>query len=456
MCSSDLPSPLSGAWSQAFYGGASKALTQLKDTPLEGQVPQIISESTLSGIDQKQLASSADLNWRDRSDSRELRASFRDSHTYELMADRPSRNRLTAAYVDWRELPTGWQARAGRQSGLGGGVLGRFDGLQLSRSVGPQWKLGAVAGQPTDDLLDARRWFAGVSVEAEARDERPGGSLYAIQQQIDGEVDRRALGLDLRWFSGSNSIFSQLEYDLQLRGVNVAALQATRTLDSGTTFNLMGDYRAVPLLMLGNALFFPDPAITPMPRTLTELLRYRSLAELRGMVGATTAYAKQALAGVTHPLDEHWQLGADLRLTSVGAIAPVPGVLPQGLPASGRLWSTSAQVIGSNLYSARDTHVFSLTLLKAPTYRGWVWSYNHLSEPWPRLQLEPSLRIYGQNGPSNVNTLRWSPGMRLAWRGGEKWSIEGEVSAERSKTTGPAQNEHVNRIFYYLGYRLEL
>ena len=94
------PSALSGAWSQAFYGGASKALTQLKDTPLEGQVPQIISESTLSGIDQKQLASSADLNWRDRSDSRELRASFRDSHTYELMADRPSRNRLTAAYVD--------------------------------------------------------------------------------------------------------------------------------------------------------------------------------------------------------------------------------------------------------------------------------------------------------------------------------------------------------------------
>lgn len=447
---------LSGAISQYYYGGQSKTLTQLKDTPLEGQVPQVVSESTLSGTDQQQLSSSVDVNWRQRDAERDLRFSFRDNHTYEMMAGRPSRNRLSALYLDWKEIGPGLSARVGRQSGLGGGVLGRFDGVQAGWSFQPKWKLNAVAGQPTDELLDTRRWFAGASVDAEALLPNLGASLYGIQQQIDGQIDRRAVGLDMRWFQPSASVFSQFEYDLTLKGLNIASVQGTYTLADNTTFNVLLDHRAVPMLMLGNVLFFADPTMSTMPRTLTELLKLRSIDVLRQQVSATTAYSSQGLVGATTPINEHWQIGGDLRLTSVGAIAPVPVILPDGLPATGNLWSAGAQLIGTNLYSERDTHVLNLTLIKAPTFNGWLLSYNNLSVPMQRLQLEPSLRVYGQNGPSGVSTLRWTPGVRLAWRGGEKWVIESELSVESGRTTGPTQNEHATRMYYYLGYRLDL
>lgn len=447
---------LTGSVSQYYYGGNSKTLTQLKDTPLDGQLPVVISESTLSGTDQKQLFSSVDLNWRSRDADRDLRFAFRDSFTQDFMPGRAGENRLSALYVDWKELGPGLSARVGRQSGLGGGVLGRFDGVQAGWAFQPKWKLNVVGGQPTDELLDSRRWFAGVSVDAEALGPNLGGSTYLIQQMIDGEVDRRALGLDLRWFAPTASVFSQLEYDLTLRGLNIASVQGTYTLIDNTTFNLLVDRRATPMLMLGNALFFADPALPVLPRTLQDLLAQKPIELLRQQVADSTAYATQGLVGVTTPLNEHWQIGADVRLTNVGAIAPVAGILPLGIPGTGNLWSLGAQAIGTNLYSPRDTHVFNVTLLRGPSYSGWLASYNHLSVPRERLQLEPSLRVYSQSGPSGVKTLRWTPGFRLTWRAGEKWSLETELSVESGRTTGPTINERATRLYYYLGYRLEL
>jgi hypothetical protein len=447
---------LTGAFSQYFYGGNSKTLTQLKDTPLEGQVPQVVSEQTLSGTDQKQLSSSADVNWRERDAERDLRLSFRDQYTWDQMPDRPSRNRLTALWADWKETAPGLQARVGRQSGLGGGVLGRFDGVTGGWTFAPKWKLQGVAGQPTDALLDTHRWFAGASVEAEALLPQLGASAYGIQQQIDGQVDRRALGLDLRWFSPETTVFSQLEYDQVLKGLNIASVQGTYTLADSTTVNLLLDRRAVPMLMLGNVLFFADPTLPTMPRTLTELLKQRSLSVLRQQVSDTTAYSTQGLLGATTPINTTWQVGADLRLTRVDAIQPVPGILPQGLPATGNLWSGGLQLIGSNLYSERDTHVLNLTAIKSPTFKGWLLSYNNLSLPIERLQVEPSLRLYGQDGPNGMRSTRWTPGLRLAWRGGEKWTLESEISIESGRTTGPQQNESATRLYYYLGYRLDL
>ena len=75
---------------------------------------------------------------------------------------------------------------------------------------------------------------------------------------------------------------------------------------------------------------------------------------------------------MTTPLNTQWQVGADLRLTKIGSIAPVPGILPDGIPATGNLWSAGVQAIGSNLYSERDTHVFNVTAVRGPTYTGWL------------------------------------------------------------------------------------
>lgn len=448
---------LAGALSQYYYGGNSKTRTQLKDTPLDGQLPIVISDQTLDAVDQKQLLTSVDLNWRMKDEDRDVRFVFRDAFTSDFMPGEADENRLSALYLDWKETGPGLSARLGRQSGLGGGVLGRFDGALLGWSFAKGWKANLVAGQPTEKLLDTRRHFYGASLDADNVLPGLGGSLYAIEQKIDGEVDRRAIGADLRFFQPSVSAFSQFEYDTTLKGLNIASLQATWTGEDNTVVNLLYDRRATPMLMLGNALFFPaDPNAAVLPRRLADLIAAgKTLDLLRQQVADTTAYATQGLLGVTTPLSAHWQVGADLRLTSVGAIAPVPGILPDGLPATGNIWTGSLQAIGTNLYSERDTHVFNLTAVKGPSYTGWLASYNHLSVPIERWQLEPSLRLYQQNGPNGVRTLRWSPGLRVTWRGGDKWVLEADVNVEASRTRSAQQDENSTRLYYSLGYRLD-
>lgn len=448
---------LTGALSQYYYGGNSKTRTQLKDTPLDGQLPIVISDQTLDAVDQKQLLTSVDLNWRMKDADRDVRFVFRDAFTSDFMPGEADENRLSALYLDWKETGPGLSARLGRQSGLGGGVLGRFDGALLGWSFAKGWKANLVAGQPTEKLLDTRRHFYGASLDADNVLPGLGGSLYAIEQKIDGEVDRRAVGADLRFFQPGVSAFSQVEYDTTLKGLNIASLQGTWTGEDNTVVNLLYDRRATPMLMLGNALFFPaDPNAMVLPRRLADLIAAgKTLDVLRQQVADTTAYATQGLLGVTTPLSPHWQVGADLRLTSVGAIAPVPGILPDGLPATGNIWTGSLQAIGTNLYSERDTHVFNLTAVKGPSYTGWLASYNHLSVPIERWQVEPSLRLYQQNGPSGVRTLRASPGLRVTWRGGDKWVLEGDVNVESSRTRSAQQDENSTRLYYSLGYRLD-
>lgn len=447
---------LIGALSQYYYGGNSKTRTQLKDTPLEGQLPVVISDESLDAIDQKQLLTSVDLNWRMKDTDRDLRFVFRDAFTSDFMPGEADENRLSALYLDWKETGPGLSARLGRQSGLGGGVLGRFDGAQLGWSFVPTWKINVVAGMPTEKLLDTERQFYGASLDAQAILPGLGGSAYVIEQTIDGEVDRRAVGADIRFFQPGISMFSQFEYDTTLQGINIASVQGTWTSEDNTVVNVLYDRRATPMLMLGNALFFPDPNITVLPRKLTDLLAAgKTLELLRQQVVDTTAYATQGLLGITTPLNPHWQVGADLRLTNVGAIQPVPGILPEGIPATGDIWTGSLQAIGTNLYSERDTHVFNLTAVKGPTYTGWLASYNHLSVVANGWQVEPSLRFYQQDGPSGIQTTRWSPGLRVTWRGGEKWVVEGDMNVEASNTHSALQDENSTRLYYSLGYRLD-
>ncbi len=351
---------VAGSVSQFYYGGQSKVRSQeFQDSVLSG-LPELASESTLSSVDQKQSVSSIDLNWRYRDDGQDMRFVFRDSYTADLLRSEKSRNRLSALYFDHRSTRLGTSLRLGRQSATGGGVLGRFDGITAGYGFAPKWRVNAVAGVPTDKLLDSKRHFYGASLDAEALTARLSGSVYLIEQRIDGEIDRRGLGTELRYFTPGVSAFAVLDHDLLARGLNIASLQGTWQTEAGTTVNALYDRRATPMLMLGNALFFQptrldpnDPTVVLPPATrLADLLGISTVDALRQQVRDTTAYTVQALLGVTTPLSTHWQVGADIRLTNVGALQPVAEILPTGAPGTGNLWSLGFQAIGTNLYSA--------------------------------------------------------------------------------------------------------
>ncbi len=462
---------LSGSIAQYYFGGKSKTRTQdFQDSAISG-LPELISDKTVSDTDQSQAQTNVDVTWRHRDAEQDARFVFRDNYSYDLLNKDKSKNRLSALYVDHKSFVNGTSVRAGRQSPTGGGVLYRFDGVQAGYNFAPKWKVNGVFGVPSEKLLDTKRKFYGISIDAEALTTEVSGSVYAIQQIIDGEVDRQALGSELRFFSGGVAASAQLDYDIALKDLNIAALQGTWQFPDNTVINVLYDYRAVSTLTLGNLLFFPDsicaplpvpPATTAVPPTrISDLLVRCSKQDLSVQAKQTAAYQQQALLGLTTPINPQWQWGADVRLTNIGAVKPVPSIGFVGSPSTGKLWSLGTQLIGSNLYSARDSHVLSFSFLTGPSFRARLWSYNNLSALEPGWQFEPSMRYYAQNDTSGVRNVRVTPGLRVTYRPVPEVSLESELSYEQAKTDTPAsalQSAGVvrsNRIFYFLGARYD-
>ena len=150
-----------------------------------------------------------------------------------------------------------------------------------------------------------------------------------------------------------------------------------------------------------------------------------------------------------------WQVGADIRYTNTGAIVPVADLLPQGQPSTGGIVSLSLRLIGSNLYSLRNTHVVIANFINGPAFQGPLLSYNNLSLAKPGLQLEPSLKYYRQVNNDNVRSTRWALGLPLTYRVQQDMALESEVNVESSRTISPTRNESSTRTFYCLGGRFD-
>lgn len=448
-------STTNGSVSVFYYGGQSQTRSQdFVDSPLGG-LPILQSENSLSGTDQKQVQTNVDVNWRYRDAEKDMRFVVRDTYSADLMPNRPNKNRLSALYFDQRSLTNGTAFKVGRQSPIGGGVLYRFDGVQAAYTFAPKWKVSAVYGVPTDLLLDSKRHFYGAWVDADALATNMSGSVYVNQQMIDDQIDRSAVGAELRYFNEGLALSGQVDYDQVLQGLNIATVQGSWQFPDTTVVNFLFDRRATPVRSLGNILFFQDPSLPTPARNIQDLLATTPIDMLRGQVNGITSFQTQGMVGFTTPLTTNWQTGANVNYTNVDEIKPIAVILPNGQPSTGDLWSVGAQLIGSNLYSARDTHVFNASFLSGPTYRGTLLSYNNLTGINEEWQVEPSIRLYLQDDSLGNKMKRWTPGIRMTYRVIKRISIETELTYEIADTTGPARNESSQRMFYYLGARFD-
>ncbi|MEN9539373.1 MAG: hypothetical protein RLZZ126_1608 [Pseudomonadota bacterium] len=453
-------STTSGSFSTFYYGGKSDVRTQEFRNSVLGGLPVLQSDATLSNVDQRLIQSNLDLSWRYKDSDKDMRFVFRDAYSSDLMPNGSNRERLSALFFEHRSLVNGTSIRVGRQSPSGGGVLYRFDGVQAGYSFKPDWRVTAVAGTPSDPLLDTKRYFYGLSVEAEHLTKEISGSAYAIQQTIDGEIDRRSVGFDLRYLRGGLSTSMQVDFDPMLDAVNILAVQANWQANESTLVNAMFDRRTTPVLSLGNVLFFQDPALAVPARRIQDLLGTTPIETLRAQAKGLSAYQTQARLSVTTALNAKWQVGADVGMTNVDELKPVPVLLPAGQPGTGNLWSVGAQLIGSNLYSGRDTHVLSVSQLGGPTYRGTLLAYNNMSVVKEVWQFEPSLKMFLQDDVSGSSIRTMAAGLRLTYRIHQKIALESDLNYERSESLsapvgGVSSVTSSNRFSYSFGGRYD-
>ena len=446
---------VTGGLSQYLYRGNSHI--EILTPPPPGLLTY--NQQTLSLTDQNSLVTNLDVMALHRDGSKDTRIVLRDSYNKDyLYSYNGNPNRISAAYVEQNDQAIGLQYRVGRQPGTFG-AIGLFDGVYGGYQFRPGYRVSALAGReaqfgPTLFNQD----YVGAGIEKLAKFESLGGTLYVVQNRADSYVNREAVGMELRYFDAYKSAFSMVDYDVLFHSLNLVMAQGNLRIDSGANFFILTDHRRSPMLQLISALpaaTSPAPDYTPANTVAQALLNTGvSISDLRKWALDSTATSHLTDLGVTYPLTQHWQVGADFGFSSISSI-PGAGTMP-AQPSSGLSRTSNFQLIGSGVLATADTMVGNVTLIDAPTYTGRNVNVN-LGNSWfdYRLRLDLGWRKYQQWDRNSGATLdRTSPTFRISYRAFKDVTIEAETGVEKSHqvdATGAITDSR--RRYLFTGYR---
>lgn len=364
-------------------------------------------------------------------------------------------NRLNAAYFEQSNRDLGYLARLGRQTGNGGGILGRFDGALVGYNITPKWQLNAAAGDVVEFNSPYKKNFYGASVNMQSPPESWGGSVFAIQQNSEGKTDRQAVGMEARYFDAKKNVYVLLDYDTSFSALNIAMVQANWTGETGTNFYLTADRRRTPILMLTSAV---DTQLGMNVESLTARVSDRALRE---DVVRITPIANLFSLGLMHPVSEKWQAGGDFQISSMVATEASKN-LPTELPAvqgTGSSFLYTVRGIGNQILFSRDMLVLSGSYIDAKhttgttTYSAQSYSVTHVARPSDNWQIDTSLRLYYQSRSDGEKLSRINPVIKALYRLKNNLSFEVEANYEnevKSNGTSPGRNKGT---FFYAGYR---
>ena len=433
-----------GSVSQYYYGGQSETTnTRTITTPATGATT--LDTAKISATDQSQLVNNVDVTARYRDGNWDSRFVARDQYVANFLANGSNTNWLNALYAETRYLPGQLLARVGRQSATSGGVLGLFDGAVGSWGFLPNYRVNAVVGQPVDDPFNTTSTFYGASVDVDKVGDRFSGSAFAIRQVAAGETDRLGIGGELRYFDTERNVYSMLDYDPLFHAVNIGMVQGTWQFPTLTTINALLDYRRTPTLQLTNALIaYPG-------MSLSSLIQQQGVDAVRSEAKALTPITKQALFGVTQQVSPQWQLGLDVRWSSLSGTPPFAS-LP-ATPTTGSVWTYTGQAIGSGLAKLQDILVLNVGVLNGRELRAQNAGIDYRFVPWSMLTLEPMFAWYHQTDDQGQHLTRLSPGLRASYRIFNRFTIEGQFALERTTTVGNLIDNTIQRYFYYIGWR---
>lgn len=356
--------------------------------------------------------------------------------------------RISYAYADLADAVTGLRGRIGRQSRNTGGVLGRFDGLNLGYQASERILLNAVVGKPAysaSDGIDSARTFYGTSINYGPLFDGLELGLFFVQQDIDGIEDRQAVGAEFRYFGTNQSVWGLVDYDTSYNELGSAFLQASWRFGSKTTVHGSVDQRHSPFLSAGNALI-GQPVLT-----FAELTDIFSEDEIRQLGFDRSPLSTTYSIGVSHSLSPKLQINADANQTTLEATPETGGVF--ATPATSYQYFATSIVASSLLkegdvsifglrYSDSDTsNVISLTLDSRFPF-GRTWRVN------PRLRIDRRERL----GDLDYEWI-YTPGVRIQYRRSQKFRIE--LEAGRQYAQREAINLDLDRESYFvnLGYQ---
>jgi len=359
--------------------------------------------------------------------------------------------RLHAAYMDVIDLQSRISTRLGRQSRTTGGVLGRFDGLLATYPLSRRTRVDFVAGFPversTSQGIDTDRWFYGLAFNAGTFFEAVDLQAFFIEQQVDGLVDRRAVGGELRYFRDRQSLLTLVDYDVLYEELNKVLVLSNVTFPDDTNVNLTVDYGQSPVLTTTNAL--QGQVVT----TIYDLRSLFSEQEIRDLARDRTPTSRAVSLGVSRPVRDDLTVAVDTTVSNVSATPASGGVA--ATPATGNEYAVSTQLIGEGILFAADTTILGLRYSNGQTLDIVSLTADN-RYPSGRWRLNPRLRLDYRDNKTD-NSTQWSvlPTVRVNLLASRHLRFEAEAGGEWSPPPLTTDTQNPSGYFVTAGYRLD-
>jgi hypothetical protein len=343
--------------------------------------------------------------------------------------------------------------RIGRQTGLGAGAPGRFDGLMAGYNFNPTWRVNGVVGKPVEyssggGLSTAsNKDFAGLSVDLSPTPDRWTSSGYLIQQRISGIVDRRAVGIEGHYFDAQRNFMGLFEYDTLFNKVDLGLLQGNWTDAANNNFNVLLDHRRSPPLQLSNALIGQ-----PIQSIAALLASGVSMDTIRSDASALSPISNIFAIGMNRPYNQQIRIGGDFRISNTSGTGTTSTGQP-GAVSSGNTYAYSVQATGNGMFQENDFGVVNATYTSANAYHGQSLTLTQV-EPFRQFwRLDMLLMLYSQNDSAGTHQTQVRPSLTLNYHWSDSVNLEGEGGIEQTHVTSATQDDKTRRYYFYVGYR---
>jgi tetratricopeptide (TPR) repeat protein len=357
--------------------------------------------------------------------------------------------RVSYAYVDLADAKTGVRGRFGRQSRNTGGVLGRFDGINLGYQLNERLLISGVLGKPAysaNDGVSSERTFYGASVNYSPGIDGLELGAYVLQQTIEGVDDRQAVGGEFRYFGANQSVWGMIDYDTLFNELGSAFLQTSWRIGSRLTLNGSFDRRHSPFLSTNNAL------IGQPVGSFSELTDIFSEDELVQLGLDRSPLSTSFTVGMSFSLSPRLQISADANDTNIDATPDSGGVF--GVPASHYRY-LSANLVASSLFREGDVSIVTLRQSSSETTDVLSISLDSRFPFGRSWRVNPRLRVDRRDRLGDLD-YEWlyTPGLRVQYRGGQRLRVEFEAGKQYSLRQTVTDDLDRESYFISLGYQL--
>jgi len=404
------------------------------------------NESPVVGVNG--LFTSADVITSHRSDSLDLSMRVSTNGLSDFTSNNDSTYQTTIAYFEAQQKDWGVDLRVGRQSQQSNGVLGRYDGVQLQYTVNSWLKVGALGGYAVDysqNAFSSDRPLYGVN----ARVSTFGGALefapFYIEQQANGLLDRRAVGMETRFYRDNVSAFSLVDYDTYHQALNTSYMMLNWRFDGGLSTYATFDHRRSPYITTENAL------IGQGVNSLGSLENTYDSQQIQQLADDRTATLTLASIGFDKDVTSRFQVGTDVSYSDYSSTQTSGNV--EGTPARQDYYYTLRfrldEAFGAQTYTA-----WYLRYADSPDSRTSSIYWNNRFTFWQRWEFYPRFRVdYTQMTDTNQSQWFFEPSLRLDFRPKQNLYFELETGYDRTQRDMPVQSLDVVGYYVRIGYR---